>query len=152
MSTALETFTQAVASLHAAAGNLVDELSSTVVLADMWLAAGRPSTARRLYERALQRAEAHGEGSARAIADLHVGLSEIDVEVGDLESARRHLGMRRPRHPETARMNEGRYRWFVAMGLLADADGDPDGGRQVLDQAAELYRPDSSPTCVPSRR
>jgi uncharacterized protein HemY len=87
VSSASETFSQAVASLHAA-GNLVDELSGTVVLADLWLAAGRPSTARRLYERALQTAEAQGEPVARAIAEMHVGLSEIDVEAGDLASAR----------------------------------------------------------------
>ena len=53
VSAALETFTEAVASLHAA-GNLVDELSSTPVLADMWLVAGRPSAARALYVRALE--------------------------------------------------------------------------------------------------
>ncbi|MEP7331292.1 MAG: helix-turn-helix transcriptional regulator, partial [Terracoccus sp.] len=47
VSEAIETFGQAVASLRAA-GNVVDELSSTVLLADMWLVAGRPGTARRL--------------------------------------------------------------------------------------------------------
>ncbi len=135
---ALQTFTQAVASLHAA-GNLVDELSSTVVLADMWLAAGRPGKARRLYRAALQRAEFHGESVARATADLHVGLSEIDCEAGDLGSARQHL--------ETAAvfldrgsMNESRYRWFVAMGLIARAEGDPDRAIDLLDQAEPLYR------------
>ncbi len=90
VSSALTTFTQAVASLHAA-GNLVDALSSTVVLADLWLAAGRPSRARQLYEQGLHVAAAHGELVSRAAAELHVGLSEIDLESGDLQSARRHL-------------------------------------------------------------
>ena len=129
VSSALETFAQAVASLHAA-GNLVDELSSTVVLADLWLAAGRPSTARRLYERALQLAEAHGERVARATADLHVGLSEIDVEVGDLDE-RQATPRRPPQRSESGpAMTEGRYRWFVAMGLARRGRGRPGGGRQ----------------------
>jgi len=80
----VETFTQAVASLHAA-DTLVDELSSTVTLADMWLAAGRPSKARQLYQGALQHGEAHGQRVVDATTDLHVGISEIDIEVGDLQ-------------------------------------------------------------------
>ena len=135
---ALQTFTQAVASLHAA-GNLVDELSSTVMLADMWLAAGRPGTARRLYRAALQRAEFHGESVARATADLHVGLSEIDCEAGDLGSARQHLEAAAV-FLDRGAMNESRYRWFVAMGLIARAGGDPDRAIDFLDQAEPLYR------------
>ena len=147
MSSALETFTQAVASLHAA-GNLVDELSSTVVLADMWLAAGRPGKARRLYQRALQLAEAHGEPVARATADLHVGLSEIDLEAGDLDSARRHLETAAALG-ERASMTESRYRWFVAMGLLAAGRGRPDEAVTLLDQAEQLYRPGFFPDVRP---
>jgi LuxR family maltose regulon positive regulatory protein len=144
---ALETFAQAVASLHAA-GNLVDALSSTVVLAELWRVAGRPSKARRLCERALQQAEAHGETVARATADLHVGLSEIDVEAGDLASARQHL-QSAVAPGEPAGINEGRHRWFVAMGLLAKADGEPDKAVRFLDQAAELYRPGFFPDVRP---
>jgi LuxR family maltose regulon positive regulatory protein len=147
VSSALETFTQAVASLHAA-GNLVDELSSTVVLADMWLAAGRPSTARRLYERALEVSEAHGEPVLRATPDLHVGLSEIDFEGGDLEAAKRHLE-RAAALGESAAMAEGRHRWFVAMGRIADAEGDPQEAITLLDQAGQLYRPGFFPDLRP---
>jgi LuxR family maltose regulon positive regulatory protein len=136
--TALQTFTQAVASLHAA-GNLVDELSSTVVLADMWLAAGRPSKARRLYEGALQLAETQGELVARATADLHVGLSEIYREAGDLGGAKRHLEAAAA-FVQRGPMTESRYRWFVAMGLTAQAEGDPGGAISLLDQADQLYR------------
>ena len=147
VSSALETFTQAVASLHAA-GSLVDELSGTVVLADLWLAAGRPSKARRLCAQALELAEAHGARVARATAELHVGLSEIDVEAGDLESARRHLETAAAL-ADRAAMTESRYRWFVAMGLLARADGDPEGAVQLLDQAEQLYRPGFFPDVRP---
>jgi LuxR family maltose regulon positive regulatory protein len=147
VSSALETFTQAVASLHAA-GNLVDELSSTVVLADMWLAAGHPGTARRLYLRALQVSEAHGEPVLRATPDLHVGLSELDYEVGDLETAKRHLE-RAAALGEGAAMTEGRYRWFVAMSRVAEVEGDPEQAITLLDRAEQLYRPGFFPDVRP---
>lgn len=76
MSEALETFTQAVTSLHAA-GRLVDGLSGAVVLADLWLAAGRRSEARRLSTQALTVAATRGAPVARAAAELHVALSEL---------------------------------------------------------------------------
>ena len=147
VSSALETFTRAVASLHAA-GALVDELSSTVVLADMWLAAGRPGKARRLYQRALQVAEAHGQPVARATAALHVGISEVDREAGDLEAAKRHLEAAAALG-EHAPMTEGRYRWFVAMGRVADANGDLEEAITLLDKAEELYRPGFFPDVRP---
>jgi LuxR family maltose regulon positive regulatory protein len=147
VSSALETFAQAVASLHAA-GNLVDELSSTVVLADMWLAAGRPSTARRLYQRAMQVAEAHGEPVARATADLHVGLSEMDREAGDLDAAKRHLEAAAALG-ERAPTTESRYRWFVATSRVAEAEGDPQEAINLLDQGEQLYRPGFFPDVRP---
>ena len=63
---ALAMFSEAVRSLRAA-GRGVDALDGTIVLADMWIAAGRPSRARRLYEEGLQTAI----GRRRAVPTGH---------------------------------------------------------------------------------
>jgi LuxR family maltose regulon positive regulatory protein len=135
---ALSTFSEAVRSLHAA-GNLVDELDSTVVLGDMWISAGRPYRARRLYERALATATAAGKTSPRATADLHVGLAELDRELGDLSSAEAHLETARVL-AERASITENRHRWHVAMAQVRADLGDLDAVPQLLDQGEALYR------------
>jgi LuxR family maltose regulon positive regulatory protein len=147
VASALDTFGQAVASLHAA-GSLVDALSGTVVLADLWRVAGKPSEARRLSVQALSLAETHGAPVARATAELHVALSEMDVDVADLDSAALHL-QAATALAERAPMTESRYRWFVARGLLARAAGDPGQAVQLLDQAERLHRPGFFPEVRP---
>jgi len=87
---ALATFSTAVRELHSA-GNLVDEQDSTVVMGDLWLAAGRPSRARQGFEQTLAAATRNGEPYPRVTADLHVGLAELDRELDDLDSAEAHL-------------------------------------------------------------
>jgi LuxR family maltose regulon positive regulatory protein len=144
---ALATFSDAVRSLHAA-GNLVDELDSTVVLGDMWVTAGRPGRARGVYERALETATGSGEPYPRATPDLHVGLAELDGELNDLAGADAHL--------ETARVlarrssiTENRHRWFVAAARVRAAAGDHAAASRLLDQAETLYRPGFYPDVRP---
>lgn len=145
--TALTTFAAAARSLHAA-GNLVDELDTTIPLADMWIAAGRPSRARRLYEQALTVATGRGKPVARAAADLHVGLAELDRELDDVTGAAAHLETARVL-AETGSITENRHRWFVASAQLRAAHGDHDAALRLLDEAEALYRPGFYPDVRP---
>lgn len=144
---AVTTFTAAVASLHAA-GSYVDELNSTALLAEMWTVAGRPDRARELCVRALAASEALGLGAARATADLHVALAELDLDAGDLASAGQHLAAADPlaeREPNS----ESRYRRFVAGARLAEALGDHEQALRLLDEADRHYRPGYYPDLRP---
>ncbi|HEY3409154.1 MAG TPA: LuxR C-terminal-related transcriptional regulator, partial [Propionicimonas sp.] len=145
--TAVETFTTAVASLHSA-GALVDALSSTALLAEMWTVAGRPDRAREVAVRALAASQAIGLGAARATADLHVALAELDLEAGATASAEQHLAEAQPlaeREPNS----ESRYRWFVAAARLAEARGDHGRAVGLLDDAEGHYRPGYYPNVRP---
>jgi LuxR family transcriptional regulator, maltose regulon positive regulatory protein len=144
---ALTTFAAAARSLHAA-GNLVDALDTTIPLADMWIAAGRPGRARRLYEQALTTASDQSDPFARAAADLHVGLAELDRELNDLAGAAAHLETARVLG-EKGSITENRHRWFVAMAQLRAAHGDRDAAMHLLDQAETLYRPGFYPDVRP---
>ncbi len=135
---ALATFSEAVRSLHAA-GNLVDELDATLNLADMWVAAGRPSRARRLYEQGLATALEGGEPYPRATADLHVGLAGLDRELDDLAAAEAHLETARVM-AERASITENRHRWPLVMGQVRAARGDHEAAIRLLEEAAALYR------------
>jgi LuxR family maltose regulon positive regulatory protein len=77
-----------------------------------------------------------------------VGISEIDREAGDLESAKRHIE-RAAALGERASVIESRHRWFVAMGRVADASGDPQEAINLLDKAERLYRPGFFPDVRP---
>lgn len=144
---ALSTFSEAVRSLHAA-GNLVDELDATVVLADMWMTAGRPDRARRTYEQALESATGHGEPYPRATADLHVGLAELDRERNDLAGAQAHLDVATVLG-ERGSITENRHRWSVASAQVRAATGDHGTAVALLDRAEALYRPGFYPDVRP---
>ena len=145
--TALDTFGQAVRSLEAA-GKVTDALGATVVLATMWLAQGRPDTARRLYEEALAAAENHPGPPLSTTGDLHVGLADMLREMADLDGAEAHL-LAAKDLGERASLLENRHRWHIAMSGVLRARGDLDGAAEMLDAAEPLFLPGYFPDVRP---
>jgi LuxR family maltose regulon positive regulatory protein len=138
LDTALPTFSEVAPSLRAA-GNVADELASTIPLADMWLAKGRLTEARRVLEQSLTAASSRDDPLGPPTADLHVAISCMYSESGALDIATHHL-QTSATLGEAASMPENRYRRFVAMARIRHISGDPDGAIGLLEDAERRFR------------
>lgn len=146
LSTGVEAFGESRTSLRLA-GNLTDALSTTMVIADMLLPLGRLRETQDSYDYALRESVEHGNGG-QPTADLHAGLAEVLVERNLLADAVAHLAASDALGLE-AFSHEHRYRWFVSMAKVREAEGQFDVAVDLLTQAEQHYRlgffPDSRP-------
>jgi LuxR family maltose regulon positive regulatory protein len=130
------------------AGHISDAITGAITQADIRIAQGRLRDAMRTYEHAMQLATAPGEPTPRGTADLYVGMSELEREHGDLLTATQHLSTSKELGERTG-FPPNETRWSVALAGIRDAQGDPDGALDLLDEAERLYVSDFSPNVRP---
>lgn len=118
------------------------------ILAEIRVAQGRLHEAARILEQAVQVAMQPGE-PIWGVADLHVGLSQIHREWGDLETAVQHLA-RSKELGEHAGLPQSRHRWFIATARIREMTGDFAAAVALLDEAERLYIPGPDPDLQPA--
>ena len=121
-----------------ATGNISFAIGGAFILADIRMTQGCLHDALSTIEQSLQLATEHGEPVLRGTADLHLGLSEVHIEQGDLEAAKQHL-LTSEELGEQAAQDAYQYDWPVARARLKEAQGDPDGALDLLDEAERVY-------------
>ena len=129
-------------------GYVSDILGCAVTLADLQLTRARLRDAERTYRDALDLAARQPAAPLRGTPDMHVGLSMVLAERGDLAAAAEHLRLSHelgehlglPKHP---------HRWRIAEARIREADGDLAGALALLDEAERVYDGDFSPDVQP---
>lgn len=129
------------------AGHTRFQIAGTHILADIRIAQGRLREAARTYEQSLRVATERGE-PVWGTANLYVGLSELHRERGDLRAAKQHL-LRSKELGEHVGLPETRYRWYVALARIKEAQGDLDGALDLLDEAEIQYVESPDPDVRP---
>ncbi len=142
---AVRRYTETISELIAA-DHLPDMLGCSLALADIQIAQGKLTDAKRTFESGLRWTTEHA--GLRGAADMHAGLSEVLIERNDLDAAAHHLETSNELG-ESAGLPQHAYRWRVTMARLLRAYGDLDGALELIDQAAPLYDTDFSPPVRP---
>jgi LuxR family maltose regulon positive regulatory protein len=130
------------------AGYTSSAIGGAIVLADIQVAQGRLHEAMTTYERALQWATEPAAPVLRGAADMYTGMSDLHREHNDLKTAAQLL-LTGQALGELAGLPQNPYRWRAAMARIREAQGDPDGALDLLDQAERLYDGAFSPNVRP---
>jgi LuxR family transcriptional regulator, maltose regulon positive regulatory protein len=102
------------------------------------IARGHLSEAGRFYERWLKLVADRGGQAVPGVADLHLGLSALYCERGDLDAARQHLQQGEDMGKQAA-LPETPFRFLVAQARLRQAEGDLSRALALLDAAERLH-------------
>ncbi|MDF1502123.1 LuxR C-terminal-related transcriptional regulator [Roseisolibacter sp. H3M3-2] len=127
------TFADALA-LMGRNGDQLDVVRGTFVLGDLRAAQGRLREAAGSYEEGLRLGAEQPPHAAPEVDELHLGLSEVHREWGDLDAAAEHL-RRAAESAERAGYRGKRQRWCTAMARLREAQGDVDAALALLGEA-----------------
>ena len=127
------TFTDALASMRLC-GHGLDAIRGIFVLGDLRVGQGRLREAAKIYERGLQIAAEEVHPTPPETDELHLGLSEVHREWGDLEAAARFLDTVTQLASQTAHRGN-RQRWCTAMARILEARGDLSSALALLDEA-----------------
>ena len=114
-------------------GHIDLAISGTFILAHIRATQGRLHEAIGMCERSLQLAMEQGGPVLRGTADIHVGLSELNVEQGDL-----------------AAQDAYQYNSRVARARLKEVQGDLNGALDILDEADRVYTEGVVPNLRPA--
>jgi LuxR family maltose regulon positive regulatory protein len=120
------------------AGNILDAISTTSILADIWMALGRLHEAESTLEQLLQFVVDQGEPIPPDTADLYRGLGELYRERGDLEAAAQYL-LKSKELCEQAELLYKQRRLCVTQARLKQTQGDLDGAFDLLNEAERLF-------------
>ena len=120
------------------AGNILDAISTTCILADIQMALGRLHEAASTLEQLLQFMVDQGEPMPPDTADLYRGLGELYRERGDLEAAAQYL-LKSKELCEQAELLYWQRRLCVTQARLKQTQGDLDGALNLLNEAERLY-------------
>lgn len=119
-------------------GKVIFVISFTSYLADIMTAQGRLHETKRTYSQLLEYAMEQGEPVVPETAIVHLGLSEVYLEQGDLEAARQHL-QRSEEFGEQPAFAPWYRHWIYAHARVLEARGDVDGVLELLNEAERLY-------------
>ncbi len=130
------------------AGNTLFAIGGKYFLAQIRVAQGRLREASNTYEHSLQLATAQGDIVLQGTADLHVGLSELRREWGDLKAAKLHL-RKSQELGELVALPDWPYRVCLTQARIKQTEGDLDASLELLDEAEQLYFSLPSPDVRP---
>jgi LuxR family maltose regulon positive regulatory protein len=113
-------------------------ISFSSYLADIMVAQGRLNETKQMYLQLLKVAKKQGEPELKETAVVHLGLSELYQEQGNLRAARRHL-QRSKELGELPAFPPWYRHWVLARVRIKEIEGDLGGVFKILNEADNLY-------------